>query len=139
MSVSLNTNVVEINNGEDGPQPTGILVFERGTRVPFTWKEPFNLGYRVDDFGTEERLPVDTSSVVTSPIDYEVQYAMNAVDTLRRLPVNYISKASFDNFCTELASKLGAALNKSVTITATYDAEDEEYDYAITIADIPEE
>ena len=99
---------------------------------------PVSASYYVNDFGTEAWEPANDDEPYTASCHMEVAYAMNAVDTLRRLPVNYISKASFDNFCAELADKLGAALNKSVTITASYDAEDEEYDYAITIEDIEE-
>lgn len=103
------------------------------TPLEYTLDEPIPANYYVNDFGTEERLPADTASVVAAPIFYDVQYAMNAVDTLRRLPVNYISKASMDNFTTELASKLGTAMNATIAITPTYDSEHEEYDYEITI------
>ena len=94
---------------------------------------PIPATYVVNDFGTEQRLPEDTASSVMAPIFYDVKYAMNAVDTLRRLPVNYISKASMDNFTTELAGKLGTAMNATIAITPTYDAENAEYDYEITI------
>ena len=30
------------------------------------------LGYRVDDFGTEEKVPSDTSVNVSAPISYDV-------------------------------------------------------------------
>lgn len=109
------------------------VLFPLATPQVYTLDEPLNMQYSVDDFGTERKLPADTASAVTAPIAYEVQYAMNAVDQLRRLPENYISKESFENFCTELSSKLGAALNATITITATYDSTDQEYDYAITI------
>jgi hypothetical protein len=111
------------------------LNYELAEPVEYSLDEPIYMGYRVDDFGTEERLPADTASEVQAPITYEVQYAMNAVDTIRRLPQNYISKSSFDNFCTELSTKLGTALGKTITIDADYNTETQEYDYDITIAD----
>jgi hypothetical protein len=115
------------------------LLYELATPVEYTLDEPIYMGYRVDDFGTEERLPADTASEVQAPIYYDVQYAMNAVDTIRRLPQNYVSKDSFDNFCTELATKLGAAMGKTISIEATYDAETMEYDYSISITDTEEQ
>lgn len=98
--------------------------------------EPVAVSYYANDFGTEEWQPANTDVPYTAPCDMNIAYAMNAVDTLRRLPENYISTGSFENFCSELATKLGAALNKTITITPTYDSENAEYDYAITIADI---
>lgn len=45
-----------------------------------------NLTYKVDDYGTEELLPENTSTPTTSPFDGTIHYAMNAVDKLSRLP-----------------------------------------------------
>ena len=100
--------------------------------------EPVAVSYYANDFGTEEWQPANTDVPYTAPCNMNVAYAMNAVDTLRRLPENYISVGSFENFCTELSTKLGAALNKTITIAATYDSETEEYNYDITIADVGE-
>lgn len=108
-------------------------VYPLGTPEEYTLVTPIATNYRVDDFGTEERLPADTASAVSAPLVADIQYAMNAVDTLRRLSENYISKSSFDNFCTELADKLGAAIGKTITINATFDSEDKEYDFTISI------
>ena len=55
-------------------------------------------------------------------------YGMNAVDVIRRLPSEYISHASFENFTAALATYLEA------TITETWDSSNEEYDYAIEAA-----
>lgn len=112
-----------------------MLNFELATPVVYTLDEPIYLGYPVDDFGTEAKLPVDTATLPTGPVRYSVLYPMNAVDAIRRLPVNYISKDSMDNFTTELASKLGAALGKTITITATYNTSTSAYDYDVTIED----
>lgn len=112
------------------------LIFELATPVETELAEPVAASYYANDFGTEEWTPANTDEPYTAPCELQIAYAMNAVDTLRRLPENYISTGSFENFCSELATKLGAALNKTITITPTYDSEDAEYDYEITIADI---
>ena len=48
--------------------------------------------YRVDDFGTEQAIPSYSASELTAPISYDVQYAMNAVDAIRRLDKNYVRR-----------------------------------------------
>ncbi len=115
-----------------------MLYYELAEPETYILDEPVPMNYRVDDFGTEAKEPADTEQEngVYAPLTLEVQYAMNAVDTLRRLPVNYISKPSFDAFCAELAAKLGAAINKNISIVAAYNAEQEKYNYTITISDI---
>lgn len=112
------------------------LCYELLTPVEIELAEPVAASYYANDFGTEEWQPANDDEPYTAPCEMQIAYAMNAVDTLRRLPENYISVGSFENFCTELATKLGAALNKNITITPTYDSENAEYDYSITIADI---
>lgn len=94
-------------------------------------EQPMN--YRVDDFGTEMELPQNDDEPVTAPIRYDVQYAMNAVDTLRRLPENYISKESFADFLAEFDSKVGAALNATIVSTMTFNSETQKYGFNITI------
>ena len=61
------------------------------------------LAYKVDDFGTEETKK-DTFSL--SPT-FAITYGVNAVDTLRRLPTNYISKESMQNFLNALGVQMG--------------------------------
>lgn len=61
------------------------------------------LAYRVDDFGTEETKK-DTFAL--SPT-FAITYGVNAVDTLRRLPTNYISKESMQNFLSALGVQMG--------------------------------
>lgn len=115
-----------------------MLNYELAEPETYILDEPVPMNYRVDDFGTEAKEPADTEQAngVYAPLTLMVQYAMNAVDTLRRLPINYISKPSFDAFCAELATKLGAAINKNISIVATYNDEQEKYNYTITISDI---
>ena len=112
------------------------LVYELATPVEIELAEPVAASYYANDFGTEEWQPANDDEPYTAPCEMQIAYAMNAVDTLRRLPENYISVGSFENFCTELATQLGAALNKTITITPTYNSENAEYDYSITISDI---
>lgn len=45
-----------------------------------------SLVYKVDDYGTEQLLPENTSTPTTSPFVGTIHYAMNAVDKLNRLP-----------------------------------------------------
>lgn len=61
------------------------------------------LAYKVDDFGTEETKK-DTFSL--SPT-FAITYGVNAVDILRRLPTNYISKESMQNFLSALGVQMG--------------------------------
>lgn len=109
------------------------LVYELATPEEYVLDTPLELNYKEDDFGTEQKLPEDTASSVSAPLLIDVQYPMNAVDALRRLPVNYISKESFDAFCAELATKLGAAIGKTITITSTFNTEQGKYNFTITI------
>ena len=56
----------------------------------------------------------------------QVVYGLNVVDTVRRLPTEYISHDSFTQFRLALATFLGA------TITESWDATDGRYEYTIT-------
>ena len=108
-------------------------IYVLDTPETYVLDEPLTLTYKVDDFGTEKELPQNDDEPVTAPIRYEVQYAMNAVDTLRRLPVNYISKESMEAFLAELDSTLGAALSATVETTMTWDADNEKYTFSMTV------
>ena len=110
-----------------------MLYYELATPIEYELVEPIGMNYRVDDFGTEMELPQNGDEPVTAPIRYDVQYPMNAVDTLRRLPENYISKESMQAYISELDSKLGAALNATMITTMTFDAETQKYGFSITI------
>jgi len=111
--------------------------YELATPIEYVLDAEQPMNYRVDDFGTEMELPQNDDEPVTAPIRYEVQYAMNAVDTLRRLPENYISKESFEDFLAEFDSKLGAALNATIVSTMTFNAETQKYGFNITITPNP--
>ena len=111
------------------------LYYELATPVEIELATPVAVSYYANDWGTEAWEPENTDVPYTAPCDMLIAYAMNAVDTLRRLPENYISTGSFENFCTELATKLGAALNKTITITPTYNDTTQEYNFTISIVD----
>ena len=87
-----------------------MLYYELATPIEYeidNFEMP--LAYRVDDFGTEETKK-DTFAL--SPT-FAITYGVNAVDTLRRLPTNYISKESMQNFL----SALGVQMNGTWTMT----------------------
>lgn len=54
---------------------SGVAVyFALATPEVYTLDSPLSLSYRVDSFGTEERLPADTPSELSAPIRIEVSY-----------------------------------------------------------------
>lgn len=66
------------------------------------------LVYKVDDFGTEE---IVSPSNTIAPI-LITKYGVNAVDTIRRLPENYISAKSMDNFLQTLNTAMNGTWSK---------------------------
>ena len=104
------------------------LYYELATPTEYTLDSELNLGYSVDDFGTEEEVPQNGSTPSTAPIIYDVKYAMNAVDTLRNLPTNYISKDSLKNLLDTMQS---AGIFSAYTMT--YNAGTEQYTFTITV------
>lgn len=103
------------------------LVYELDTPVEYTLDSEVNLNYRVDDFGTETLLPQNNATPTTAPIIYDVRYAMNAVDTLRNLPKNYISKDSMEHILTAMVT---AGVISAYTLT--WNTSNENYDCTIT-------
>ena len=69
-----------------------LLYYELATPEEYVLDETPEWNYRVDDFGTERVIPSYSSSEITAPIAYDVQYAMNAVDAIRRLDTNYVRR-----------------------------------------------
>ena len=107
---------------------TGIyMYYELATPTEYTLDSEINLNYRVDNLGTEAEVPQNTATPTTAPIVYDVRYAMNAVDTLRNLPTNYISKDSLKNLLDALVS---AGVISAYTMT--YNAGTEQYTFTIT-------
>lgn len=105
------------------------LVYQLATPVEYTLDEPIFMGYQVDDFGTETMLPNQTglSEPTSAPFRYEVQYAMNAVDTIRNLPKDYSSIESESNLLNALKTAGIIA-----DYTRTWNSETNKYDYTFT-------
>ena len=103
-----------------------MLYYELATPIETDITPELSLTYKVSDFGTEE-IMVDTTQDApqTAPVPMQIVYGLNAVDTIRRLPVNYISHASFLQFLSAIESHF------DVTITETYDSDNERYTYQI--------
>jgi hypothetical protein len=103
-----------------------ILLYELATPTTEEIDPPLNLTYKVSDFGTERIMVDETAQAPQSaPVPMSVVYAANASDTVRRLPVDYISEKSFENFRSALASALG------LTITEEFDANQNKYVYTV--------
>ena len=85
---------------------------------------PLNLGYKVSDFGTERVMLAD--GVISAPPIFEISYGLNAVDTIRRLPTEYISHNSFEQFISAMATSF------DVGVAESWDSVNERYSYVIT-------
>lgn len=107
----------------------GVLAISQrnGTAVEYVNDIPLNLQYKVDNDGTETILPENTSTPTISPIVADINYALNAIDTIRNLPQNYISKASMDAILT--AFKTAGVITG---YTLTWDATNQKYNCTIT-------
>lgn len=102
------------------------LLYELVTPTTEEIDPPLNLTYKVSDFGTERIMVDETAQAPQSaPVPMSVVYAANASDTVRRLPVDYISEKSFENFRSALASALG------LTITEEFDTDQGNYVYTV--------
>lgn len=100
-----------------------MLYYELSEPVETEITPELNLTYKVSDFGTEEIIVADNEQ--TAPVCMQIVYGLNAVDTIRRLPVEYISHKSFMQFMSAIESHF------NVTITETYDSDNERYNYSI--------
>ena len=74
-------------------------------------------------------MPADTADSVIAPFAAEMTYPMNAVDTLRNLARNYISKESLQNFLAALVTA-----NVLASYTMTWDADENQYKFTLTKA-----
>lgn len=99
-----------------------ILYYELAEPIEVVLDD-FTSNYKVSDWGTEEILMNSTPIV---PVIYDVEYALNAVDTLRNMPSNYISKESLDAFLYALGSAMGG------TWTTTYNESNNRYDFTFS-------
>ena len=97
------------------------LIYELANPQTTVFSEPLNLTVSVDDMGIESVEFTGSSA----PAVMQTAYALNVQDILARLNMDYISKESFDNFCTALASAL------NLTITATYNSTTGNYSFTV--------
>ena len=85
---------------EAGDESDATVVTD-GTTTYYVLAEPvvtvvaLTLSYLVDDFGTEQLLPMNGDEPTTSPLDAMIHYAMNAVDAITNMP-NKVYRAFFD-------------------------------------------
>lgn len=107
MSIHTNGYIYICDNSLSGKTSSQIKAALSGVIIYYELATPeeyilydFRLpaGYRVDDFGTEE---IYVNEGLTTPCDLDVIYGINAADTIRRLPDNYVSATKAQEF-TEL-------------------------------------
>lgn len=108
-----------------------ILYYELATPTTTEIDPPLNLSYKVSDFGTERIMVDETADAPQSaPVPMEVEYGINAIDTIRRLPTEYQSHKSMGQLTAALESSLG------IDITETWDEDDQRYEYEIDSLEI---
>lgn len=83
-----------------------ILYYELAEPETYILDESVPMNYVVDDWGTEQRLVADENEVL-APLCYDVTYAINAVDTIRNMPKNYISEETMQAFLSAVGSAMG--------------------------------
>ena len=83
-----------------------ILYYELAEPETYILDETIPMNYVVDDWGTEQRLVADENEVL-APLCYDVTYAINAVDTIRNMPKNYISEETMQAFLLAVGSAMG--------------------------------
>lgn len=104
-----------------------ILYYELATPTTTEIDPPLNLSYKVSDFGTERIMVDETADAPQSaPVPMEVEYGINAIDTIRRLPKEYQSHKSMGQLTAALESSLG------VDITETWDETEQRYEYEVS-------
>lgn len=106
------------------------------TPEPFTLDTPISALYKVDDFGTETAEPTATDTQgnpQTAPFSAEIQYAMNAVDTLRNLPKNYAGVAA-SGTASSIGNLIQALISCGVLASGTisYDSTNQRYNFSLT-------
>lgn len=62
--------------------------------VEYTLDTEFRVDYKVDDYGTEQVLPDNGTEPTTMPIIADIQYGINAVDSISNLDKNYVGTYS---------------------------------------------
>ena len=87
-----------------------ILYYELAEPETYILDDAVPMNYVVDDWGTEQRLVADENEVL-APLCYDVTYAINAVDTIRNMPKNYISEETMQAFLSAVGSAMGGTWN----------------------------
>jgi len=112
------------------------LYYELTTPLEYTLDTPIDMTYRVDDFGTETAQVLSGGNLVdadiykTAPLNYDVVYSLNVVDTVRNLNRNYLGLQGTNNTFAAIASAL-AAYGLTMSL-GTYDSTNEYYPVTIT-------
>lgn len=104
-----------------------MLYYELAEPTEVTIDPPLNLSYKMSDFGTEKvMVDEEADAPQSAPPIIQTAYGINATDTVRRLPTQYISHESFQQFVAALQSAVG------ITVTETWDENDGRYEYTVT-------
>lgn len=110
-----------------------ILYFELAEPVTYKLAEPFPAAYKVEDFGTEQLLPVNGPAPFTTQMTAKVLYRNNFTRQIATMPKNYESQDSMDELTEMLGEALGGAIVK------TWDSAAGKYTYTFTPTPNPEE
>lgn len=101
------------------------VLFELATPIEVEYAEQ-NMAYQVNDYGTEQLLPENTSTPNTTPVMLDVTYGINAVDTIKNLPRNYLAQDDLDRLLSAMGSALG------FTYTKTWNKTDKQWAFTVT-------
>ena len=96
------------------------------TAVETAISPALNLGYKVDDFGTEMILPQNDDEPVTAPMDAEIVYRIDYEGQVRNNDSINITKKSMDSFISAF-NEIGIG-----TMAMVYDSANNRYDFTFT-------
>lgn len=116
-----NMTAAEIKNALSGV----LLYYPLKEPIEVDFEEQ-NMVYQVNDYGTEQLLPENTSVPTTTPIMLDVTYGINAVDTIKNLPRNYLAQDDLDRLLSTMGSALG------FTYTKTWNETDKQWSFTVT-------
>ena len=102
MSVSGTTVTVTAN-----ASPTGLLFYELANPVTTIIDPPLPMTYHYEDFGTEEILPVNTATLLTTPALLDIVYQMDFTRTIARGDKLWMNQSTMENLLAILGQKLG--------------------------------
>ena len=102
-----------------------MLYYELAEPIEVDFEEQ-NMAYQVNDYGTEQLLPENTSVSTTTPAMLDVTYGISAVDTIKNLPRNYLAQDDLDRLLSTMGSALG------FTYTKTWNETDKQWTFTVT-------